>query len=698
MNKSSLIRHFCCALALLGLIACSPANPASATASTATTITAPALIPIPTELQTGVGQFIVDDSTRIYAEGEAAQRVAGLFNHFLRSAKRNEIPLDAKSGAIRLQIDPGAAASPEGYVLDIKADGISIRAADERGLFYGAVSLWQLLTQGDGERVTLPALTIKDAPRFGWRGLMLDSARHFQSVDEIKRLIDAMAVHKLNTFHWHLTDDQGWRVQIDKYPKLTEIGSCRIPGGDAGTDPATGEPATYCGYYTKDQIRDVVAYAGARHINVVPELDIPGHATAAIAAYPELGVVDTPLAVGNEWGIYPNLFNVEESTFQFLEDVLLEMTELFPGSYIHIGGDEAVKDQWIASKRVQERMRELGAKNEEDMQGIMLTRLQQFLAKNGKRVIGWDEILATELPPSAIVMSWRGIEGGIAAAKLGHDVIMTPVSHLYFDYLQTDSANEPPGRPSDLSLSKVYGFEPVPSELSAEQQKHILGLQANLWTEHTRSFKNVQHHYFPRIAAVAETGWSAAARKNFADFETRLQPMLKRYEAMGIEYAKTPYETATALSDSVRSDEQLGMCTGALRLRLEDDGPFNGERAVFNVDIFNPCWEWKQAKLQGISKLKVRAGNMPYVFQLAHDEPARKFKPAKSANGELVIRDGCEGAELANLPLPAKADADGFLTLEAALPPQTGDKDLCIYFTGDTRPTMWVLDQVELVK
>ncbi|KAF1711961.1 beta-hexosaminidase [Pseudoxanthomonas sangjuensis] len=538
---------------------------------------------------------------------------------------------------------------------------------------------------------------IDDTPRFSWRGLMLDSARHFQSVDEIKRLLDAMALHKLNVFHWHLTDDQGWRIEIRKYPKLTEVGGCRIPAGDAGIDPTTGKPAPYCGYYTQDQIRDVVAYAAARHITIVPEIDVPGHATAAIAAYPRLGLLGEAPAVSNEWGVHANLFNTEESTFRFLEDVFGEVAALFPGEYVHVGGDEAVKDQWIASRHVQQRMKELGAKDEMAMQGLLVARLQKLLAASGKRLIGWDEILEGDLPPSATVMSWRGTEGGIAAANRGHDVVMTPVDTLYLDYLQSDSPDEVPGRPTLSTLKDVYDFEPLPSALPEDRQQHILGLQANAWTEHMRTFDRVQHQVFPRIAALAETGWSPAAKKNYDDFLVRLPAQLRRYDALGIKYAKTPFEEKAVAQGNSRSDEQMALCSRTVPLRLEDDGPFAGERAIFNVDIFNPCWEWKQARLAGIGAVEVRAGRIPYNFQLAHDEEKRSFKPAKSAHGELVVRAGCDGAELANVPLPAQPDADGFVTLQAPIPARSRPADLCVYFTGDTRPAMWVLDRVTLV-
>ena len=756
-------------LVFAALAACKPATvePAAATPVLPT----PSLMPAPAKLQPGDGEFFVRADTRLHAEGEAAQRVARLFNGFLAAAKRPEIPLDnAGSGSIRLEIAAGASPSREGYVLDVKPDGIVLRASDERGLFYGAITLLQSLsTLADG-RVAVRSLRIEDAPRFAWRGAMLDSARHFQSVDEIKRLLDAMALLKLNRFHWHLTDDQGWRIEIPKYPKLTEIGACRIPAGDAGIDPATGEPAPYCGFYTQAQIRDVVAYAAARHIEVMPEFDVPGHAVAAIASYPQLGVTGKQLPVSNEWGVNSNLFNTEEETYRFFEDVLGEMVKLFPGRYVHIGGDEAVKDQWIASKRVQQQMKEQGAKDEMAMQGLLVARLERFLAAHGKRMIGWDEILEAELPESATVMSWRGTEGGLEAAKRGHDVVMAPSSVLYLDYLQTDSPNEPPGRPALIEMKQVYAFDPVPDGLAADLQHHILGLQANVWTEHMRSFARVQHAFFPRLAAVAETGWTPKARKDYASFLARLPAQLARWQAQGIEYARTPFEVqadveadratgtatvalrnplgyevryttdgsepradspayleplalkmpvdvrAAAFADGVllapatrhafdaqslltRSDEQLSTCpdTGRLLLRLEDDGPATGERAIFNVTIFYPCWLWPQADLTGIAAAKVRLGRMPYYFQLAHDEPNRKFLPAETPNGELLVQaGGCSGNTVAKIPLPAQTDADGFIDVDVPLGETTGRTDLCFTATGDTRPQMWVLDSVTL--
>ncbi|WP_427852644.1 beta-N-acetylhexosaminidase [Stenotrophomonas acidaminiphila] len=731
---------------------------------------APSLIPLPARYQADGGKdFVLKDATRVGGNDEASRRVAAQFVELLRQNGGPTLAVaeNASKAQIRFRLDPSATKPAEAYTLKVSNTGIDVSASDDRGLFYGAVTAAQLLTdQTPGE---VAAATITDAPRFVWRGLMLDSARHFQSMDEIRKLLDAMAQHKLNTFHWHLTDDQGWRMEIKRYPKLTEVGSCRVPLGDAGRDPATGEPRRYCGYYTQAQIREIVAYAAERHIQVIPEIDVPGHATAAIAAYPELGVIGRKLAIDNQWGVFPNLFNTEESTLQFLENVLLEVIDMFPARYVHVGGDEAVKDQWIASPRVQEHMRRLGLKDEMEMQSHMIKRLEKFLEQHDRRLIGWDEILEGGLPPEATVMSWRGTEGGLKAASEGHDVIMSPVTHMYMDYLQTSSPDEPPGRPTTIELRKAYGFEPVPAELAADKRQHILGLQANMFTEHTRNDRNLEHNLFPRLAAVAETGWSPPDKRDFDGFLQRLPLQLQRYRAMGIHYAQTPFQvdmhdqgdrsagTATVTLDNplgyavhytldgsavsaaspryvqplqvrlpaevraaaffdgeplaaasrfaitadsllTRDDTRLGLCPGdgKLLLRLEDDGPADGERAVFNVNIFSPCWLWQDADLAGVSAVKVRAGRIPYNFQLAHDEPSRRFAPARTAHGELEILADCKGTPLVSVPLPAAPGADGFVELRAALHAAPPRADLCIRFTGDTRPTLWTLDWIQL--
>lgn len=769
-------RFAVCAWIAIGMTAFLPgcrSTSAPAMAAEAST-QPPALLPLPANVQRQRGHFDFDAETPVVAESAAMPASADFIalverTGGIRLTRVADAASDAR--AIEFAIDPAWSGGAESYRVEVSRARVRVTAGAAPGLYYGAVTLWQAATRLGDATLRIPAMRIDDAPRFAWRGLMLDSARHFQSVDEIKRLLDAMALHKLNTFHWHLTDDQGWRIEIRRYPKLTEVGGCRIPAGDGGIDPRTGKPRPYCGYYTQAQIRDVVAYAAQRHISVVPEIDMPGHATAAVAAYPRLGVQPRKrLRVSNEWGVNTNLFNVEEDTFVFLENVLAEVIELFPGRYVHVGGDEAVKDQWQASPRVQARMRALGVADETALQSHFINRMGTFLAARDRRLIGWDEILDGGAPPGATVMSWRGEQGALAAAKRGHDVVMSPSSDLYFDYLQTDSPNEPPGRPATIDLRKAYAFEPVPAALDTDKQKHIIGVQANVWTEHMRSYARVQHAFFPRIAAVAETAWSPRTAKDYASFLARLPTQLRRYDALRIDYADTPFEvqatvadadrgagTATvalsnALDDSdirytadgtaptanspryreplmlrlparvdaavfvdgrplgaasgqafsaqsllARNDEDLDTCSNSLKLRLEDDGPIEDERAIYDVDIFDPCWLWKEADLDGIAAIEVRAGRIPYFFQLAHDEKHRKFRPAKRRHGEFEVRAGCDGAVLATVAMPATPDADGFVTLRAPLSSPARTQDLCLYFTGDTRPAMWALDSVRLI-
>ncbi len=442
--------------------------------------------------------------------------------------------------AIVLVRKAAPAADREAYDLTISHDRIEIAAGATPGLFYGAVTLWQLMTP-DAARgpVTLAAQHIHDAPRFAWRGLMIDSARHYQSPAEIERMIDWMALHKLNVLHWHLTDDQAWRLQIRKYPRLTEVGGWRTPPGaaaQADIDPATGQPRREGGIYTQDQVRAVVAYAAQRNIMIVPEIEMPGHAFSAVLAYPQLGSDGAPPpAIQGDWGVFPYLYNADDTTLGFLQDVLTEVMDLFPGPFVHVGGDEAVKDQWKASPAIQARMKALGVADEDALQSWFTHRIADFLVAHDRRLVGWDEILGGgPLPPSATVMSWHGIDGAKAAAKSGHDAILSPAPTLYFDNIQGLRPDEPPGRGFLVTLKDVYGFDPAPADLTDDQRHHILGLQANLWTEHIRTDDRLAAMAFPRAAAVAEAGWSAPDRRDWSSFARRLPAQFDRYRALGL--------------------------------------------------------------------------------------------------------------------------------------------------------------------
>jgi hexosaminidase len=534
---------------------------------------------------------------------------------------------------------------------------------------------------------------------------MLDSARHFQAPEFVMRYIDWMALHKLNVLGWHLTDDQGWRLEIRKYPRLTSVGAWRVPAGAAqrDIDPATGRPRLYGGFYSQDDVRRIVAHARARYVTIVPEIDMPGHATAAIVAYPRLGVTDDPpRAVPADWGIFPNLYNVEESTFGFLEDVLAEVMELFPGEYIHLGGDEVVKDQWQASPRVQARMRELGVPNEAALQGYFTRRMGKYVVAHGRRVIGWDEILEGGVPDGAAVMSWRGVEGAIAAAAAGHDAVLSPAPTLYLDFRQGTGPEEPPGRGEVVSLERVYRFDPLPGPLAAAAE-HVLGVQANLWTEHVRLEEWAAYMTWPRAAALAELGWSPAERRDFADFQRRLPLEFGRYRALGIHFSETVFRAPRTVGPWERHMSQdLTTCTDKLVLNLEDDAPLQGPRAVFLIDIENPCWMLRVADLSRATRLTAAVGQVPFNFQIGRDIEAIRLRAPRTPAGELEVRvDGCEGEPLAVLPLAPAAGNDAVTVLPpVVLPPAVlslqGAHTLCFTFTQRTLDPLWAIDWVQL--
>ncbi|MGC1548886.1 MAG: family 20 glycosylhydrolase [Rhodanobacter sp.] len=525
------------------------------------------LIPLPAKLDYASGSFQVDANTPVVVADHNAstKQTADYLVDLI--ARTRDLHLHVTDGAapahaIVLQRDPHAAvANAEGYVLDVTPQGIRITARDDAGLFYGAITLWQLLTpNAEHGAVQVPAVHIQDQPRFAWRGLMLDSARHFQSVTEVERLLDQMAQHKLNVFHWHLTDDQGWRIEIKRYPDLTRIGAWRTPP-DAGHE---GEPLQYGGFYTQDQIRQVVAFAAARHITVVPEIDMPGHAQAAVASYPQIGVTGKRPPVSVDWGVNPYLYNVDDATFDFIDNVLDEVMALFPSRYIHVGGDEAVKDQWKASPAIQAKMHALGLKSEDALQGWFISRLGKYLDAHGRQLVGWDEILEGSVPADATVMSWRGTKGAIDAAKQGHDVVLSPAPDLYFDGLQSNRDDEPAGRVPARDLASIYAFEPVPKELSAAQAKHVLGAQANVWTEHIPTMKHVEHATFPRLDALSEVDWSPVAVRSWKHFLARLPAQFVRYREQDIGYADS------AFAPNIETDRNAALIHGTARVTLSN--------------------------------------------------------------------------------------------------------------------------------
>ena len=505
------------------------------------------LIPRPAKVVWASGTFTLDAATRIVAAGAArgeAQTLAEQLASVL--GKRPEI-VSSADAAVHLQLDAGRTdLGAEGYTLDVTPQRVEIRAAAGVGLFYGCQTLrqllpataWQAKPEGSA-RWAIPCTSISDGPRFAWRGLLLDPARHFMPLEYVKKLIDVMALHKLNTLQLHLTDDQGWRVEIKKYPRLTSVGAWRSETlvGHYREKPWRFDGQRHGGFYSQEELRQLVAFAQRRHVTIVPEIEMPGHAGAALAAYPELSCFpDQPRQVYTRWGINPDIFNPSDRTVAFLQDVLDEVMAVFPSKFIHIGGDEAIKDYWKKCPAVQERIRRLGLKNEEELQGWFVRQMDGFLTRRGRRLIGWDEILQGGLAPGAAVMSWRGVKGGIAAAAAGHDVVMAPSAHTYLDYYQGPPDREPLAIGGLLPLEKVHAFEPTPSELPPGQQKHILGASAQVWTEYIPTPQRADYMIWPRAAAFAEVVWSPAAGRDYADFLRRVTTACQRLDGLGVAY------------------------------------------------------------------------------------------------------------------------------------------------------------------
>jgi hexosaminidase len=510
------------------------------------------IIPKPVHCIPSNGVFTLASKTAIVTGADTrsmglrlAQMLAPATGWWL--AQRSASPTDANT--IEIKLDQRLARlGNEGYRLLVTPQRVMVRAFQPAGLFHALQSLLQLLpapifrqARVTGVSWSIPCVEIEDYPRFGWRGSMLDVCRHFMPKEFVKKYIDLLALHKMNSFHWHLTEDQGWRIEIKKYPKLTEVGAWRKET-QAGLPDESWQPKGYDGtphggFYTQEDVREIVAYANERFINIVPEIEMPGHSQAAIAAYPELGNTGKTIGVSTHWGIHEDVYNVNESTILFLQDVLGEVLELFPGPFIHVGGDECPKGQWEESPAAQARRQALGLADEDELQSYFIRRMDTFLTGKGRRLIGWDEILEGGLAQNVTVMSWRGEEGGMRAAAAGHDVVMAPNTYTYLDYYQfEDTADEPDAIGGFLPLSKVYSYEPISPEMDAQAAQHVLGAQCQLWTEFIPDPKQLEFMAFPRLAALAEVTWTPAKNKDYADFLERLQSHLKRLDALDVNY------------------------------------------------------------------------------------------------------------------------------------------------------------------
>ena len=630
------------------------------------------IIPQPRSVKTQTGSFTLSADTRVYyPEGEKdwqtvsdywialVQSGAGL-NLIAQSTK--EKLNKPRTNSIYMLVDESIP-EKEGYVLDVKPAAIVIRAKTAAGAFYAVQTLRQLFPPelntrplpakmkskgGDkpaGLKWTAPGCLVQDAPRFQYRGLHLDVSRHFFTVDFIKRYIDLLAVHKLNVFHWHLTDDQGWRIEIKKYPKLQTIASCRKETlvGHYTDRPVKYDGKKYCGYYTQEEVKDVLEYARKQFVTVIPEIEMPGHALAALSAYPELGCSGGPYEAATKWGVFEDVFCPTEKTFEFIDDVLAEVCALFPSEYVHVGGDECPKTSWQKSDFCQQLMKQQGLKDEHELQSYFIRRAEAMLNKRGKKLIGWDEILEGGLAASATVMSWRGVEGGIAAAKAGHDAIMTPTDFCYFDYYQGDPATEPVAIGGYLPLETVYSYEPVPNEFTAEEAKHILGTQANLWTEYITEPAQVEYMMYPRACALAEIAWSAKEKKNWKDFSKRIKAHFGRLSAMGVNYAKTFYDVTASFS---KGKITLTTLDAGSQIRFTTNGKDPSPKAkMYSAPIsVSETTVIKAAVFQGDQQL----GNVREVEFMMHKASGKPYKmtktPDKYTGGEAnALTNGVPG-------------------------------------------------------
>ena len=527
------------------------------------------VIPQPLKVTPSEGLFTLQSDTKVFTpKGQQDWATAAEYLLLsMQSATGYKLDIQTYSKSSKLErsnavyfLQDNQIDDKEGYLLEVKTNVITVRARTAAGAFYAIQTLRQLFpAEINSQQLVVrksgwsaPCCTIEDAPRFGYRGLHLDVGRHFFPVSFVKKYIDVMAAHKLNTFHWHLTEDQGWRIEIKKYPRLQKVASCRKEtlAGHYSDTPQRFDGVEHCGYYTQKEVKEVVEYAKKRFVTIIPEIEMPGHALAALAAYPALGCTGGPYETGKWWGVFDDVFCAgNEETFKFLSDVLEEVCALFPGTYFHIGGDECPKSRWEVCPKCIQRMKTEKLNTTHELQSYFIKRAESMLASHGKKLIGWDEILEGGIAPSATIMSWRGTEGGIAAVKAGHDAIMTPSSDVYFDYYQSDPATEPLAIGGYLPLEKVYAYEPIPAEVTAAESKHILGAQANIWTEYMQTTDQVEYMAYPRVCALAEVVWSSKAQRNWQDFGARLVRHFTRLDAMGLHYSKAFYDLTASFSD-----------------------------------------------------------------------------------------------------------------------------------------------------
>lgn len=678
------------------------------------------LVPLPAVMEAGDGAFQLRSGTGIVIDTAFAssEGLVVIFNEFLEKHYGKEMVVElqeSSTGKVIRAIHNSLIDSPEAYKLEVRCDGITIEAGGEAGLFYAFQTLMQFTFPSQEAvrgAIAIPGVKVSDSPRYRWRGMHLDVSRHFFPKEFIFRMLDAMAMHKLNTFHWHLTDDQGWRIEIDRYPELASVAAWRNETliGHGSETPWVYDGTRYGGYYTKEDVREVVKYAARLHINVVPEIEMPGHAVAALQAYPELSCTGRPVPPFNRWGVSDDVFCAgKEETFEFLEGVLSEVAELFPYEYIHIGGDECPKVRWENCPLCQKRMEDNNLKDEHELQSYFVKRMEAFLATKGKKIIGWDEILEGGIADSAAVMSWRGHSGGIQAANMGHDVVMTPHSFVYFDYYQSEY-NEPLSIGGMLPLEKVYSIDIMPPEIADDKRHHIIGAQANLWTEYVNNEKHVEYMAFPRLAALAEALWTPGEKLDYEGFSSRMEAQYARYDDLGLNY-RVPYprgyKAINLVTEHIVSVELTNGIPGSAIYYTTDGGEPDARSELYSKPlIIEPENEIilksvtimpggrKSAVMTGV----FRKAELHDAIAIQNPDPGLQFSLFKGEfNSVADIKGEADSAGIVNIiRIPAGAPAENFgLSIEGNI--KVPSDGIYSFYTGtDDGIRIWIDDELIL--